>query len=220
MGESILTPHQSQVLELVGKTKSLTDKFYLTGGTALSEFYLKHRLSVDLDFFSEEEFEMQPIEVFFKKHSSALEIINTELINYLGLNTFFFTFKDKTTLKIDFSYYPFPKIEKGVKFLGLDIDSARDIAANKVHVLFMNPRDRDYVDLYFLITKFNFSLNQLIKDAKIKFDWHIDKLKLAENLLKSIDLTSVPKMLVPFNKNDMESFFQSQVKILEKDILK
>lgn len=220
MGESILTPHQSQILELVGKTKSLTDKFYLTGGTALSEFYLKHRLSVDLDFFSETEFEIEPIEVFFKKHSELLKIIKTELVNHLGLYTFFFTFTDQTTLKVDFSYYPFPRIEKGIKFLELDIDSTRDIAANKTHILFMNPRDRDYVDLYFLITKFNFSLNQLIKDAKIKFDWHIDKLKLAENLLKSIDLTSVPKMLAPFDKTKMEKFFQDEVKKLEKDILK
>ncbi|MEW5692252.1 MAG: nucleotidyl transferase AbiEii/AbiGii toxin family protein [Candidatus Hydrogenedentota bacterium] len=35
--------------------KFFTQKFYLTGGTALSEFYLKHRISEDLDFFCENE---------------------------------------------------------------------------------------------------------------------------------------------------------------------
>jgi hypothetical protein len=42
--------------------------FYLTGGTALAEFYLQHRLSEDLDFFSEQEVESQAIAVFWKQH--------------------------------------------------------------------------------------------------------------------------------------------------------
>lgn len=218
MGKTILTPHQSQVLELIAKTKSLTDKFYLTGGTALAEFYLKHRLSEDLDFFSEQECPILPIESFFKAHSDSLEIVEIERVQHLGLFTFFLKFKDKTILKVDFNFYPFPRIDTGTKFHSLSVDSSRDIAANKTHVLFMQPRERDYVDLYFLMNKYGFELNQLIKDAKIKFDWHIDKLKLAENLLKSIDITSLPKMLVPFKKGDMDEFFKNQAKSLGKDI--
>lgn len=52
MGKTILTSRQSQFLELVGGQKQLTQNFYLTGGTALSEFYYQHRLSEDLDFFN------------------------------------------------------------------------------------------------------------------------------------------------------------------------
>jgi predicted nucleotidyltransferase component of viral defense system len=33
--------------------------FYLTGGTALAAYYLRHRLSEDLDFFAEKEFELK-----------------------------------------------------------------------------------------------------------------------------------------------------------------
>lgn len=203
---------------MAAKTKSLTGKFYFTGGTALAEFYLKHRLSEDLGFFSEQEFPISPIESFFKAHSDGLGIIETERVQHLGLFTFFLKFKDKTILKVDFNFYPFPRIDKSTKFHNLSIDSPRDIAANKVHVLFMQPRERDYVDLYFLMNKYGFELNQLIKDAKIKFDWHIDKLKLAENLLKSIDITSLPKMLVPFKKSEMNEFFKNQAKNLGKDI--
>jgi predicted nucleotidyltransferase component of viral defense system len=43
----ILTPLQEAVLHALF---SLTDAFYLTGGTALSAYYLEHRLSIDLDF--------------------------------------------------------------------------------------------------------------------------------------------------------------------------
>ena len=65
--ESILSKNQRRILEIISKEKIVYDNFYLTGGTALSEFYLKHRLSEDLDFFSEEEFEIQDISVFLAK---------------------------------------------------------------------------------------------------------------------------------------------------------
>lgn len=206
-------------MELVSQDQDLTKQFYLTGGTALSEFYLHHRLSVDLDFFSEQEFDILPIEAFFKKYSEALEIEQVERQEFLGLYTFNFTFTDQINLKVDFNYYPFPRIEVGKKFHRLAVDSTRDIAANKVHTIFMKARERDFVDLYFLMENYNFTLDQLILDAKSKFDWHIDKFKLAEILLKSQDLTGLPKMVVPFDPKVMNIFFQDQVKKLSKDIL-
>ncbi|MCX5975766.1 MAG: nucleotidyl transferase AbiEii/AbiGii toxin family protein [Coprothermobacterota bacterium] len=36
-------------------------QFYLTGGTALAEFYLGHRKSFDLDIFTGEESADQPV---------------------------------------------------------------------------------------------------------------------------------------------------------------
>jgi len=47
----ILTNLQIEILKIVS---NLPDKeaFYLTGGTALSAFFLKHRKSHDLDFFT------------------------------------------------------------------------------------------------------------------------------------------------------------------------
>jgi predicted nucleotidyltransferase component of viral defense system len=51
---NILTTFQVEFIRAFSKT-SLKDAFFLTGGTALSEFYLQHRISDDLDFFTEEE---------------------------------------------------------------------------------------------------------------------------------------------------------------------
>lgn len=50
---AILTTAQISLLEEFIKS-DLNDVFRLTGGTALSAFYLEHRLSEDLDFFSHE----------------------------------------------------------------------------------------------------------------------------------------------------------------------
>jgi predicted nucleotidyltransferase component of viral defense system len=59
MGKTILTPQQLNFLELASQEPQITKRFYLTGGTALAEFYLKHRLSEDIDLFTQEQ-EVEP----------------------------------------------------------------------------------------------------------------------------------------------------------------
>ena len=54
---SILTKGQELILGEFKKDDWLSSLFYFTGGTALSEFYLQHRLSDDLDFFTQEAFD-------------------------------------------------------------------------------------------------------------------------------------------------------------------
>jgi hypothetical protein len=56
MGKTtILKKHHQEFLELVLKEPFLTKRFYWTGGTVLSEFYLHHRESDDIDLFSEKQ---------------------------------------------------------------------------------------------------------------------------------------------------------------------
>ena len=52
----ILTNRQIAVLQSIGREKFLTANVYFTGGTPLAAFYLRHRYSEDLDFFSEKPF--------------------------------------------------------------------------------------------------------------------------------------------------------------------
>jgi len=49
----VLAELQKRFLSEVAKS-SLRESFFLTGGTALSAFFLEHRLSEDLDFLTEE----------------------------------------------------------------------------------------------------------------------------------------------------------------------
>lgn len=130
-------------------------------------------------------------------------------------------YKDSEELKVDFNYYPFPRIDKGTKFRSLEIDSIYDIAANKVHTLFMKARPRDYVDLYFIMTKENYPLEKLIIDAKAKFDWDLDRITLASQFSKVKDFAKdFPKMLVPFDEKKMIKFFLNEAKSLESEIFK
>ena len=221
MGETILTPKQFEFLELVKIEPQITKTFYLTGGTALSEFYLQHRLSEDLDFFTEEnEVDQKLVEAYLKKISSKLSIEEIKRTVFMGLFSYTLIFRDNSKLKVDFNYYPFPRIEKGTKYGNLSIDSLRDIAANKVHTLFVKPRDRDYLDLYFIMKNSDFELKKLILDAKVKFDWDIDRLTLVSQLLrvKEIEVLETPKLLAPFNKKQMDDFFVNEADKLHKGI--
>lgn len=221
MGKTILTPKQFEFLELVKVEPQITKTFYLTGGTALAEFYLKHRLSEDLDFFTEKkEVNQKLVEAYLKKVSGKLSVEEIKRTVFMGLFSYTLIFRDNSKLKVDFNYYPFPRIERGTKYGNLSIDSLRDIAANKVHTLFVKPRDRDYIDLYFMMKNSNFELGGLILDAKAKFDWDIDKLTLASQLLrvKEIEVLETPKLLAPFNKRQMDDFFVNEADKLRKGI--
>lgn len=221
MAKTVFTPQQLNFLEYIQSEKQITKRFYLTGGTALAEFYLKHRLSEDLDLFTEkQEVDQKLIDAFLKKISPKLSVVKIGKSQFLGLVSYKLIFKDRQELKVDFSFYPFPRIAKGQKYKNLEIDSIYDIAVNKAHTLFMKPRTRDYIDLYFIMKKFEYSLRKLILDAKAKFDWHIDSVTLGSQFLRAegFNQSDLPKMLVPFDQRAMEEFFLDQAKRLKKEI--
>lgn len=55
----ILTNLQIRALKIFSKLP-VAKKFYLSGATALSVFYLKHRVSFDLEIFAFYKFRVQP----------------------------------------------------------------------------------------------------------------------------------------------------------------
>lgn len=216
--KTILKPIHRRFLEAVNQEKYLTQNYYWTGGTVLSEFYLHHRDSEDIDLFTEDkEVYLPSVEKFiqkFAKQNKAQDITHT---TYLGLESFKLTFPN-FIFKVDFNYYPFPRINKGERWKSIDIDSLLDVAVNKVHTISMRPRTRDFVDIYFILKTGNFNFNYLILQAKAKFDWHIDPIQLGHKLMKVVTMKDIPKMLVPFNQKEMESFFLSLAKSLGKEI--
>lgn len=223
MGKTLLTPHQLDFLEFIQKEPTITNNFYWTGGTPLAEFYLKHRLSEDIDLFNpEKEVDPKLTDAFLRKISSPLSITQIKRSQFLGLVSYLLIYQDQSQVKVDFNYYPFPRIQKGLMFKNLEVDSLYDIAANKTHTLFMKPRTRDYVDLYFIMKNKNYPLLKLILDAKAKFDWDIDKITLASQFTKVKDFkeSEFPKMLIPFDREEMEEFFLNLAQSLKKEIFK
>ncbi len=219
MGQkTILNPIQRKFLDLAVKESYILKHYYWTGGTVLAEIYLHHRESEDIDLFSENEVNVEAVSDFVGAVAKKLKAHDITSQRFLGLYSYTFHLPS-AKLKIDFNYYPFPRINLGAKWQGLAIDSLEDIAVNKVHTIFMKPRSRDFIDLYFILKDKNkFSLDRLINLAKAKFDWHIEPAQLGENFAKVITAKDLPKMLVPLDQKAMEKFFLDLAKSLKSQI--
>lgn len=218
MPNSILSENQINFLKKFGEEIILTRNFYLTGGTPLAAFYLNHRYSEDLDFFSEREFDILSIDIFLQKYKKELNINKIDYEQSFNRNLFFLHFSDEI-LKTEFTFFPFSRIEKGSQNYGVDTDSLFDIAVNKLFTIYQRVKARDYIDLFFICEKEKYSVADLIKKAKIKFDWHIDPLQLGVQFIKSVEAEDWPRMIKPLDKKDLITFFENEAKKLKDQIL-
>lgn len=204
-----ITKEQQIILYEIMKNEFLRSRFYFTGGAALSSVYLNHRYSDDLDFFSEEKFENNDIFAELKgwaeKHMFSLEMSTTEESYVYRL-----IFPNKSKLRINFSYCPYNRIERGIKIDNLDIDGLRDIAANKLITVPQYTDVTDYVDLYFLLQRF--SLWDLLESALVKFHMNLEPVVLSENFLKIENYHYLPKMILPLTIDSLKRFFRQKAK--------
>ena len=220
MAKEILTPLQQKFIGLLSKNKHLKERFYLTGGTALAAYYLNHRYSEDLDFFSLKQVEPLLITSFLKSIKNKLGIIKTDYQQSFNRNLFFLHAKSGI-LKTEFTFFPFEQSEKPLNKDGISIDSVSDIATNKAFTILQNPRARDFIDLYCILQKRkDLSFSGLLKSARIKFDSQIDPIQLGAQLVKAKDISDLPRMVVRLDEHKWRSFFIDQAKLLSSRIFK
>lgn len=211
----ILTKQQKLFLQEFIKS-DLRHAFSLTGGTALSAFYLEHRLSEDIDFFSSEKIPFYITEEFLKTLPFIEQITHTRLFDR---NIFNLKLKDNTSLKVEFTYYPLKKIEEPVAVDNLLIDSFLDIVVNKLCAIVDRIDAKDYVDVYCAIKNADLSIEELIalaeKKCEIKGIKHILKNRLME-IPEGIE--KLP-LKVGLKKQDIKDFFRVEIKrIVTKEI--
>lgn len=132
---------------------------------------------------------------------------------------YFLRFEDGSVLKLEFTYYPFQQIEQPKKINGLLVDSVIDIATNKLFTISQKPRGRDYFDLYSIIQKYNFKIEDLRMKAKLKFDWHVDPLQLASRLFEVDTYLDDPIIVGEFDKSNLINFFHIEAENLKVEIL-
>ena len=154
MAATILTSRQKQILAILAKDKIFSKHFYLSGGTALSEYYLHHRVSEDLDFFSENEIEKIWLNSLAKKIIKTIGFKKLDIEESFNRNLVYFS-TPVTTIKTEFTYYPFVRIEPFVIKNGIRVDSLTDIAVNKFFTVYQKPTARHFIDLYLILTEKN-----------------------------------------------------------------
>lgn len=217
MGQEILKNWQKNVIQFLASSKQLSG-FYLTGGTALAGYYLHHRISDDLDFFSYQD--IDPI--FIHKFSEDLKnIIGSEKMRFSRLydrNQFFYTVDGDDEYKIEFTKYPFPQLEKVNMFEGLKVDSERDIAVNKLLTIADRFDPKDYVDLYFLLSRH--PLEDLRRGVEKKFGVKLDYLTIGSLFGRVKDIVALPRMVKLLSIEELKKFFSKEAKKLSSEILK
>jgi len=203
---SILTKNQREILDQIATYSFIKDNFYLTGGTALAEFYFSHRFSEDLDFFTEKKYDTLLISNYIRELGKSLNFtFESELIEHLY--RFKLKLPDNDLIKLDFSYYPGKRVEKGNSYKDLAIDSLMDIAINKLSTIQQRDQVKDYVDLYFLLEKL--SLWDLVEGVKIKFRMDIEPWILASDMIYYVEkFETLPRMIKPLTLDKLKKFYR------------
>ena len=209
----ILTNFQEGLIKELSQTR-LKDNFFLTGGTALSVFYLEHRYSEDLDFFTETPNVVVSV-------LPALEAIQQKMSVSVQARRTFETFieiiveskeGEMTILHFaqDSPYRLKPTIYN--EKYGIYIDNSLDISCNKFSALFDRHDMKDFVDIFF-IDKEIMKFEEVFSFAKKK---HIgmDEYWLAQALRCINDLTVLPRMIKPVSLDELRDFFNGKIHLL------
>ena len=218
MIQSILTAKQTLLIRLFSANSNIQRYFYLSGGTALSEYYLHHRLSEDLDFFTETEIDPISIQSFLKSISSRAGIKKVDFQQSFNRNLIYLHF-DNEIVKTEFTYYPFTQLEQSKTADGIKIDSLLDIAVNKTFTIYQKPRSRDFIDLYLIIKEKEWSFTDLRKKARSKFETHMDPLQMAKQLLEADIVVDYPRMLLPLEPKIWQDFWKQEAAKLKNEAL-
>ncbi len=134
-------------------------EFSLVGGTALSLLY-GHRMSVDLDLFSNKNFENKDIiDALEKKFGSLFD--NRTSTPRFGI----FCFIDQ--VKIDIVRHPHPLIRPELLIEGIRMFSTEDIVAMKVQAILGRGKKKDFWDVAELLN--HYSVQNFIDFHKEKY---------------------------------------------------
>lgn len=202
MFEETLVKGSKDILALLGNS-GLLKNAYLAGGTAAA-LQLGHRISVDFDFFTTEQF----VPKAFLNELSKLGSFDED---QAGKGTVLGKFKG---IKFSLFVYKYPLVFAPLKFLSLNLADIKDIAAMKIDAIASRGAKRDFIDLYF-ICKVGYGLTEILNFYNKKYE------KLASNRIhiqKSLvffndaETERMPKMLKPCKWEDIKKYFENEVK--------
>ncbi len=181
---SIISPKTFALIQQLQKLSVLKD-FYLVGGTALA-LQIGHRNSIDIDLFTQHEFNENEILNLLKDNYEVKELYRREntLISLVdNIKTDF--------IKHDYPFIQPPLMEDGIAFL-----SKEDIAAMKFHAIIQSgKRMKDFIDIYYLLP--HFSMQQMLEFYTKKYTYSNPMIAMkAVNFFDEIDQhIDLPKLL-------------------------
>lgn len=206
---NVLTPAQRAFLSKFFE-RANARAFYLTGGGALAEYYLGHRLSQDIDLFTQKREAWETVEddlkVAAKEAGATLEFRHSKETN--ELHRAILRVPGEPDLKIDLVRDAPPHFgEPLMRPDGVIVDTLENIAVGKLLALYGRAYPRDFVDLYFLLTG-GMDFKTLVELGKEK-DPGLIEFYLAGMMrqISVLQANHLPVLLKPIDIEEMKRFF-------------
>lgn len=181
-------------------------RYFLAGGTACA-LHLGHRLSFDLDWFSERPVEPRVI-VANLKDLGKLEVLQNDEGTFNG---------SFNGVKLSFFIYPYPLLFPLHDYEGIKLADIKDIACMKLDAIGRRGTKRDFIDLYFICKDYRLDyLLELYEQKFAKYNvpvWHAVK---SLNYFAAAEKDDLPEMLQPVNWNHVKHFFETEAFRLAK----
>ncbi len=196
---------------LILKNGSLLIDFYLAGGTAVA-LHLGHRISYDLDFFSNKSFDGLAL-------GRTLSALGDYKNRFLDGNNLIGGFNGTS---ISFIFYQPEMIGKFHQFEGVNISAMDDLIGMKIEAISSRGKKRDFVDLFSMMKFKNISIIDamfLYKDKYRKFKPSI--IHALKSLTYFNDAENDPplEMKTPIQWQEVKNFFERELSKMD-NILK
>ncbi len=142
---------QQRLLYDLAEIRLIGNHFFLTGGTALSVFYLYHRTSEDLDFFTINYTKLVNV-------SDTLRRIYHDKLSLIQSSPMFLSYLING-VKVDFVIDPLSETNEPYDYTlktgkTLKLDLIDNIASNKLTAMVSRFEIKDMVDFYYISKKF------------------------------------------------------------------
>ncbi len=184
--------------------------FFLTGGSALSIFYLDHRFSYDLDLFTLENVDWHLFENELRDTSERINAALSSISTSLLFRRYQIERNNEVEI-LDFIIEKVPQLNKKKNLFGtIKVDTLNEIGVNKICTLLSRSEIKDLIDLYFLSKK-GFNVLEHINDSKKK-DAGLNPSTLSF-VLDEIEIQTLPDYMIKKISVDDIKQFVNQLKI-------
>ena len=208
MPQEIISKKTKANLEILIK-KAMLKNFYLVGGTGAA-LQLKHRVSLDLDFFSKKDIDTKTLIQKIKtqgKFSIERETENTLIGIFNGT-------------RVSFLKYDYPLLFDLKQIKGIKIADLRDIGCMKIDAVSSRGMKRDFVDLFFICRE-AISLKNLLSLFKRKYkSVNYNRLHILKSLayFEDAENNPMPRMILPTSWQEVKNFFKEEIRKINKNL--
>jgi predicted nucleotidyltransferase component of viral defense system len=196
------SPRQREVLLRLLTHPTIEQSFFLTGGTALAVFYLYHRVSDDLDFFTLAPVDLSELDYWIRAQW-------TEGCSKIKEGPSFLSFLIDET-KVEFVLDPLSNTDNRASITfengnHLRVDNLRNIVSNKLGAIVSRQEPKDFVDFYFLHERYpDLDLEGTYQDAKRKDAIFDDPPTAAFQLEEGLSLIREKPGLLPEIREELD----------------